>query len=241
MRQLLCDLSGCCFCACRSNGHCFANATPLLVHINFLTATSALQDAPPTDLCNEKPETLGCNTCTVGDACNQQQCGASALIGGFPAVLALFRRTRGSSEPTSGGFPLYHVAECSGTGHAQMQLCGFDLHQSCWLDAHLPHLVIARQVGRAPSWGPDARERILSCIDCAVVRASEDRLSDVLDFPVTRTGLVAGDTCIPAHKTVTVRKPAAIPEGFGRYRPCCNSTNGVRWTLQSDAGATHCA
>ena len=36
---------------------------------------------------------------------------------------------------------------------------------------------------------------------------------------------------------VTVRSQAADPEGFGRFRPCCNSTNGVPWTLQSDAGA----
>ena len=50
--------------------------------------------------------------------------------------------------------------------------------------------------------------------------------------------VIAGETCIPAHKKVTVRSKAEIPEGFGQYRPCCNSTNGVRWTLQSDAGAS---
>ncbi len=49
--------------------------------------------------------------------------------------------------------------------------------------------------------------------------------------------LVVGETCIPADETVMVRSQGADPEGFGRYRPCCESTNGIRWTLQSNAGA----
>ena len=48
--------------------------------------------------------------------------------------------------------------------------------------------------------------------------------------------LTAGERCIPAHMKVTVRNRAADPEGFDRLRPCCKSTNGVPWTLQSDAG-----
>ena len=34
-----------------------------------------------------------------------------------------------------------------------------------------------------------------------------------------------------------VRSRAEDPQGFDRLRPCCDSTAGVAWSLQSYAGA----
>ena len=39
----------------------------------------ALQDAPPLETCNRKPETRGCSACSVDAACGQQQCGAPCI------------------------------------------------------------------------------------------------------------------------------------------------------------------
>ena len=167
--------------------------------------TLMLQDAPPVDVCKSKPETTGCDTCTIDAACGQQQCGgnlyeppySNACLQCLQLEMAyLMRNILGCvRQPASPGIPLYHRKTRPA---AQAAVCcgRWVLERPCYDSRHNGHR---------------------HCHDLCCV-------------------LITGERCIPAHAKVTVRSQAADPEGFSRFRPCCNSTGGVPWTLQADAG-----